>query len=132
MFLAEAAAHQGVDLYAMEIEGQSIHTAVRFLLDANNDTSISGRYADENAGMSDKGGKAEYLGEQDPWWKFSTDYGVSLIGWLELYVSRFPDGENASRLLLLARERKLHAANPFYMDWGFGNVSCFWGNSTKP
>ncbi|MEX1179268.1 MAG: alginate lyase family protein [Cucumibacter sp.] len=132
VMFAEAAMHQGVDLYSLELDGKSLHRAVTFFLDANGDPALIDQFARENAGMSDKvGGLDQYAGEQDPGWKTQTDYGISYIGWAEAYIKRFPGTDNSRRLSTLIDGLMDAAGYQHLMDWSFGNVSCFWGDPER-
>lgn len=125
LFAAEAAAHQGVDLYAMAVDGKSIHTAVKFFLDAADNPDILKSYY---APGHDIPG-LPYIGQQEGWLETGR-YGVSWIGWADLYIDRFPDSENARRLRLLREKAILSSTNKAraFIDYSFGNVSCFWGD----
>ncbi len=123
LFLAQVAAHQGVDLYDLEVHGRTIHTAVKFLLDANDDESLINKYAKQDIGM--KG--MPFNGHQEISWKRTANTVMAYIGWIELYLKLFPDNENAPRLRALRKEYVTSTGTPYLFDWSFGNVSCFWG-----
>jgi hypothetical protein len=118
MFMGEAAAHQGVDLFGLSVNGHSIHTAVRFMLDAGDDESLIDGYAAQDIGM----GGMPFTGRQDPYWAGHPGF-ESAIGWIEAYIKRFPNHPNSKRL------RKLLASwgSEPLIDLSFGNVSCVYG-----
>lgn len=121
-FLAEIASYQGLDLFSIKRNGQSIHTAIRFLLDAADDQSLINKYAKADVGM--KG--MPFHGAQDPNWQFDLE-GNTPMGWFEAYVARFPDSANAKRMRKhLAVYRATQG--PVLGDLSFGNVSCIFGS----
>ena len=132
VFMAEAARHQGVDLYALEIDGHSLDKAIAFFLDANDDPSLIGQYANKNVGMEFAAlGLKSYEGFEDVKWKTRTVFGISHVAWTELYVRRFPDSPNTPRLMKLLDQVWKNARHFELMDWSFGNVSCFWGDDAR-
>jgi poly(beta-D-mannuronate) lyase len=72
ILIAELAARQGVDLYATQEGGRSIHDAVRFLLGALEDPRAIARYTAE----------PQYLGSLKP--------GSGDHAWAEFYARRYP------------------------------------------
>lgn len=90
MQLAERAAVQGIDLYGTEPNpGQSVHRAVEFFLNAMEEPEVIFKYAKANRhpGPS-KNYKRQDLGSIG-----------STLGWVGLYMARFPDHPNTQRLL---------------------------------
>ena len=90
MQLAERAAVQGIDLYATAPKpGQTIHRAVEFFINAMEDPELVFKYAKTNRhpGPS-KNYKVQDLGSIG-----------STLGWVGLYMARFPDHPNTLRLL---------------------------------
>lgn len=121
LFLAQIASTQGLDLFAVRRNGQSIHTAVTFLLDAADDESLINKYAKADIGMRGM----EFKGKQDQNWKIWLS-DATPIGWFEAYVGRFPDTRNAERLrehIATYKRTQRHMMN----DLSFGNVSCIFG-----
>ncbi|HVY19876.1 MAG TPA: alginate lyase family protein [Bauldia sp.] len=124
---AAAAAHEGVDLFDMEIDGKSISTAVKFYLDAADDNAVIAKYARANAGMEWSG---KFDGKQVQWLEVGNRTGVSYIGWYDIYIDHFPNSENARRLRIL-RDRSFsisREAHHYLIDFNFGVTSCFFGD----
>jgi hypothetical protein len=93
--LAEIAASQGYDLYALEVEGRTIHTAIQFLVDALMDPSLVRPYADTATGVCHlpPGSPQDLGGLTRPW-----NDGTTNLAFLEQYIARFPDTPLAGRL----------------------------------
>ena len=72
ILIAELASRQGIDLYALQARGRSIHDAVRFLVGAIADPSIVARYTPE----------PQYLEYLKP--------GSGEHAWAEFYARRYP------------------------------------------
>jgi hypothetical protein len=124
MALAEAAHHQGLDLYQLEIDGHSIEDAIRFMLDADDDNSLIYPYAKAN-----KGGRPGPWAnkKQDSDWKLQNEGEVfNRVAWMNVFAERFPDSDLTPRLLKIREQ--FYAATPitFMMDRAIGNVSCYW------
>jgi hypothetical protein len=122
LFMAEAAAHQGVDLFSLQSHGRSIEDAVRFFLNASDDESIIDKYAKQDVGMQGM----PFAGSQDPSWKGILDGAWTPIGWLDLYVKRFPGTDNSRRLASLREQYVGSTGYQFMMDLSFGNVTAFY------
>jgi poly(beta-D-mannuronate) lyase len=119
--IAEMAAAQGYDLYAIEgPQGQSIHRAIAFLLDGIDQTSLVWPYARENENpRSYRNYKVQDLGFMS-----ERGHGRHYMAWAEAYLARFPDTELADRL----RQRLAEfgpAEPPLIDDYSGGNMSCF-------
>ncbi len=119
--IAEMAAAQGYDLYAVEGEdGQSIHRAIEFLLDGIDDPAMVWSYAMEN----EKPGAWGNYKVQDLGFMTVRGHGRHYMAWTEPYIARFPDSELALRL-----RRTLDAfdpaTTPLIDEYSGGNMSCF-------
>jgi poly(beta-D-mannuronate) lyase len=110
--IAEMAAVQGYDIYALENErGHDLHHMVRFLADAIDDPAVLAPYAEE----------AQYLG-------FLSRRGHErhYMAWLEPYRARFPEAELTRRLL--AQVDSLGTFEEAMLDeYAGGPMSCFFG-----
>ena len=90
--MAEVASLQGHDLYGLHTsDGRSIHTAVKWSIDAMENLGLAAKYARINQGS---GGHA-FDGRQDFGFIHFT------LGWIEAYMKRFPDHDNTRRLRAL-------------------------------
>ena len=121
LFIAEAAKHQGVDLYGLIYNGQSIHTSVKFFLDSYSDEELINRYAKSDIGM--KG--MPFAGKQTGW-LVVYDGVMGFVGWIDLYIHNFPDSENTKRLKVLRQDFVNKTGFDYLFDWSFGNVTCFY------
>jgi poly(beta-D-mannuronate) lyase len=119
--IAEMAAAQGYDLYAIEgPEGQSIHRAIVFLLDGIDQTWLVWPYARENDNpRSYRNYKVQDLGFMS-----ERGHGRHYMAWTEAYLARFPDTELADRLHQRLAEFG-PAEPPLIDDYSGGNMSCF-------
>lgn len=124
MFMGEAAAHQGVDLFSLSVKGKTIHTAVKFMLDAADDESLINRYAVQDIGQIGNG-KTPFAGKQDAYWKKRPGFETP-IGWIEAYIKRFPNHPNTKRLRKLLTDWPSNGYGAL-SDYSFGNVSCVYG-----
>ena len=111
--IAEMAAVQGRDLYARQDQGRSLHTAIRFLLDAIADPGLVDRYA---------GGEQEPDG-QDLGFLVRRGHGRHYMAWAEIYAARFPGREESRRLLRLLREADPDF-RPMVDDYSGGSTTC--------
>jgi poly(beta-D-mannuronate) lyase len=119
--IAEMAAAQGYDLYAIEgPEGQSIHRAIGFLLDGIDQTSLVWPYAQEN----DNSRSYRNYKVQDLGFMSERGHGRHYMAWTEAYLARFPDTELAERLRQSLDEFG-PAEPPLIDDYSGGNMSCF-------
>jgi poly(beta-D-mannuronate) lyase len=119
--IAELAAAQGRDLYARERGGRSLHTAVRFLLDAIERPALVWPYAEANRKPGDAG--PDHL-EQDLGFLARRGHGRHYMAWAEPYMARFPGREESRRLLALLREADPDF-RPMLDDYSGGNTTCF-------
>ena len=120
--IAEIAATQGYDLYAVQRDGRDLHLALKYTLDAMDDPRLILGYAEEN-----------YIpGPSDDWRR--QDMGFLEIrinkrhymAWAEAYLRRFPDHPNSARLRALMERAGVFAARPLIDDFSGGNGTCFW------
>ncbi len=139
--MAEVAAAQGYDLYRLRTDDRrSIHTAVEWAVATAENPNHAARYARINQGT----GGNPFNGIQD----FSFISGT--IGWMEIYLARFPDHENSQRLrrLRLADDARAWFGDPRpvkmrgprgflerrpLLDSFLGvNATCFWEPRVLP
>ena len=90
MRIAETARQQGIDLYAKEVKGKSIHDAVAFYIRAIENPEIIWKYAKYN---KSSGGKISYKQQE-------TKQSAAAI-WLMPYLHNFPNHPNTIKLLNL-------------------------------
>jgi poly(beta-D-mannuronate) lyase len=123
--IAEMAAVQGYDLYGIEGEdGQSIHGAIRFLLDGIDHPEIVWPYAMEN----ENPGPWRNYKVQDLGFMTKRGHGRHYMAWAEAYMARFAGSELALRL-----RNELDAfgsaEQPLIDEYIGGNASCFFAAS---
>jgi poly(beta-D-mannuronate) lyase len=119
--IAEIAAAQGYDLYAIEgPEGQSIHRAIAFLLDGIDQPALVWPYAREN----DNPRAYRNYKVQDLSFMTERGHGRHYMAWTEPYIARFPESELAERLREVLAEFG-PAEPPLIDDYSGGNMSCF-------
>ena len=121
LFIAESARHQGVELYRLEYNGLSIHSAVKFFLDSYDNEALINNYAAEDIGMQGM----PFRGHQEGW-LVVFDGVMGFVGWIDLYIYRFPDTDNTRRLKVLRDEFVKRTGFNYLYDWSFGNVTCFY------
>ncbi len=116
--IAEVAANQGHDLYALEIDGKNLHKGVAFLLAATAQPQIVLAYAKANV----RPGPGHDWREQDL--RFTEERGRwHFMAWTEAYMARFPDHQNTRRLKRLLPS--LSEDRPLISRATGGNASCF-------
>ena len=119
--IAEMAAAQGYDLYAIEgSNGQTIHDAIGFLLDGIDDPAIVWRYASEN----EKPGAWRNYRVQDLGFMTERGHDRHYMAWTEPYLARFPDAELSLRLRQMLAEFDPDG-RPMIDEYSGGNTSCF-------
>lgn len=122
--IAEIAAVHGQDLYGVEVEGRSLHTAVRFLLDGIAEPRRVWRYA----AVNDKPGPERDPRRQDLGFLEQRGHGRHYMAWAEIYMARFPDRAEARRLrALLPWDRA--GFRPTVDDYSGGNTTCFFAQA---
>lgn len=124
--IAEMAAVQGRDLYAEEIDGRSLHRAIRFLLDAIDDPRRVAAYAAADVNPRIGGDPlAQDLSFLEP-----RGHGRHYMAWAEIYMARFPARPEAQRLAALLR-RARPEFRPMLDDYSGGNTTCFFAPPTR-
>ena len=124
--LAELAARQGYDAYALRVDGKSLHDAVKFIVDViDNPTIIASYAATDAANCSLPPGTPLSLpgvvGEGDTYY-----------AWIESYLARFPSHPNAERVRALERGG-LAANRPLHHVHSGANTTCFFaGRKSVP
>jgi poly(beta-D-mannuronate) lyase len=117
--IAEMAATQGLDLYGREVDGKTVHRAVRFLLDAIAEPDRLRPYVE-----------ADDL-DQDLGFLESRGHGRHYMAWAEIYLARFPERPESARLLeLLTRAEP--DFRPMVDDYSGGNTTCFFARPSGP
>jgi len=106
VLMAEIAANQGHNLYDLEQNDLSLHSAITFLLDAIDDPEIIVEYAAENNGCS----IPEVCGD------YRIQYLRLNMDWIEPYRARFPEAENTKRINQMLEEGVLD-----YSRWQDGD-----------
>ena len=120
----EMAAVQGQDLYGLEIDGRSLHRAIRFLLEAIEDPRRVWRYAAAN----DKPGPEKDYRRQDLGFLKPRGHGRHYMAWVEAYAARFPERPEARRLLALVQPAR-PGIRPMVDDYSGGNMTCFFARA---
>lgn len=130
--LAEKAKAQGVDLWNVAPnQTQTIHMAVKFLIDAVENPDFVIKYAATNkAPGPSKNYKIQDVGSG------------STFGWIAPYLARFPNHPNSERLLKRIQtpneaiknyltdslDRQIKSNGTDSGDWNFVNGKCFYSN----
>lgn len=110
--IAEIAALQGYDLYAMRGQGGGdLHRAIHFLAEAIDDPAVIEPYARE----------PQYLGFLD-----RRGHDRHYMAWLEPYRARFPDNEAAIRLAGHVIDDP--GGTPMLDDYAGGATACFFAD----
>jgi hypothetical protein len=94
MSMAEMAATQGYNLYAMNVNGVSLETGIEFLLNAYQNPALINQYSQAGGGVCFEGNPGDPA-------DFSTvfnNYVPSVLAWVEPYLARFPFSATAARL----------------------------------
>ena len=118
--IAEMAAVQGYDLYAVEIEGKSLHRAVDFLARATAEPALVLPYARANQ----KPGKFANYQVQDRSFMRRRGHDRHYMAWVEAYRARFAE-RDATRLLTRMLGEFETQPRPMVDDFSGGNMSCF-------
>jgi len=117
--IAEMAAVQGYDLYAIEVDGRSLHRAVEFLAAAVEEPELVWPYAAENRNP----GRFGNYRVQDLTFMRRRGHGRHYMAWLEAYRARFPERPAAERLWRLLHEFDARP-RPLIDDYSGGNATC--------
>ena len=116
--IAEIAANQGLDLYGLTVDGKSLHSAVRFLLDAIDDQEGVDGYA-----WADEAAPVGHHPSQDLSFLVRRGHGRHYMAWVEIYLARFPERPESRRLLaLLARTEP--SFRPMLDEYAGGDTTC--------
>ena len=118
--IAEMAAVQGYDLYAISLDGRSLHQAIDFLARALADPSLVLPYAHAN---HQPGQYANYL-VQDLSFMARRGHERHYMAWLEPYRARFPERAATRSLVQLLGEFDPQP-RPMVDEFSGGNMSCF-------
>jgi hypothetical protein len=120
LFLAELAARQGYDAYALSVDGKTLHDAVRFILDAVDNPGVIAGYAAVNPTGCDipPGSPMETNSIT------TAGGGATNSAWIEPYIARFPSHPNSARLRNLL-PGGLVANLPVRHSYSGGNLTCF-------
>jgi poly(beta-D-mannuronate) lyase len=118
--IAEMAAVQGYDLYAITVEGRSLHRAIDFLTRGIAEPELVMPYARAN---QKHGEFANYL-VQDRGFMRTRGHGRHYMAWFEAYRARFPEHETTRLLTRLLGEFEAQS-RPMVDDFSGGNMSCF-------
>jgi poly(beta-D-mannuronate) lyase len=118
--IAEIAAVQGYDLYALEVEGRTLHRAIDFLARALEQPALVLPYARAN---EKPGELANYL-VQDRSFMRRRGHQRHYMAWLEAYRARFP-GREATRTLTRLLDQYDARSRPMVDDFSGGNMTCF-------
>ncbi|MEO1017579.1 MAG: alginate lyase family protein [Pseudomonadota bacterium] len=116
--IAEIAAANDIDLYALEDNGRSLHQAIAFLLNGIDDPNIVQPYAQDNASPA----PGTDPGVQDLSFLQERGHGRHYMAWAEPYMRRFPEHPNTARLSKLLLDEP--SARPMSDDYSGGNMSC--------
>ena len=118
--IAEMAAVQGYDLYALTIEEKSLHRAIDFLARAIAEPELVMPYARVN---QKPGEFANYL-VQDRSFMRRRGHDRHYMAWFEAYRARFPE-RDATRLLTRLLGEFEARSRPMVDEFSGGNMSCF-------
>jgi poly(beta-D-mannuronate) lyase len=116
--IAEVAAVQGYDLYALSADGRSLHQAIEFLARGLADPTLVVPYAAAN----ERPGFANYL-VQDRSFLQHRGHGRHYMAWLETYRARFPERPATTALVRLLDEAGA-ARRPLIDEFSGGNTTC--------
>lgn len=114
VLMAEIVANQGHNLYDLEYNDLSLHSAIAFLLDAMDDPEIIIKYASD----ADPCSIPEVCGDH------RIQFMELYMGWIEAYRARFPESENAKRIDQMFEEGVLE-----YFRWQDDKFSMIYPNA---
>jgi hypothetical protein len=124
LFIAEVAQEQGYDAYGITLNGKSLHTAVKFLLDAVDDPAVALAYSSQDATNCIHAEELPFLLST----VVQAPGGFTWSAWLEPYMARFPDHPNTPRVAKLL-QGGLAKNRPIFHPHSGGNTTCFSANS---
>lgn len=116
VYSAEIGLSQGVDLYATEVDGKSLHDAVSFLVRAADDNALVDVYAKDDRNPSPGTPPFRPNAQVSP-------YGNPSRGWVKLYTDRFPGTELSEALLA-----RIELPSRIMADTVGGTVTCYAGD----
>jgi len=118
--MAEIAQTQGHDLYNRQVNGKTIHLAVRYLLRALDDPTLVHGYAAANYAP----GSNRNFKSQDTGFLQFGGHGRHYMAWTEAYRRRFPNNANTRQIgVLMSGIRETN--KPLIDEYSGGNASCF-------
>ncbi|HLK62366.1 MAG TPA: alginate lyase family protein [Bryobacteraceae bacterium] len=118
--IAEMAATQGYDLYAMNVNGKNLEAAIEYLLNARDNPSLLSQYANASGTYSC------FLPSNAPL-DFSdvfNNYVPSQLAWMEGYLARFPFSTTAARLRQIVGSNLSAPPFPMWADYTGVNSTC--------
>jgi poly(beta-D-mannuronate) lyase len=124
--IAEMAAVQGYDLYAIAVEGKSLHRTIDFLARAIAEPELVMPYARAN---QKHGEFANYL-VQDRSFMRRRGHDRHYMAWFEPYRARFPERDATRQLTRLLGEFE-GQSRPMVDDFSGGNMSCFFARGDE-
>jgi poly(beta-D-mannuronate) lyase len=125
--IAQMARVQGYDLWDEAASGgRSLHTAIRFLLDAIKDPALVEGYAAANI----KPGPSDDFATQDLGFLVERGHTRHYMAWAEIYLRRFPERAEA-RDLLATLEAADPGFRPMIDEYSGGATSCFFVRPTE-
>ena len=114
--IAEMAAAQGYDLYAMQSrDGADLHLMIRFLADGIDDPAVLAAYTDE----------PQYLG-----FLARRGHDRHYMAWFEAYAARFPDGDLTHRLAAQI-ESYGGSERPMLDEYAAGPMTCLFADPMR-
>jgi poly(beta-D-mannuronate) lyase len=122
--IAAIAEVQGLDLWNEQARGHSLHTAIRFLLDAIEEPRRVWAYAEADVNS----GTAAPWDEQDLSFLERRGHVRHYMAWAEIYIGRFPERREAHRLQAILAHHE-PTQEPLVDDYSGGNTSCLFRRS---
>ena len=120
LVLAELAARQGYDAYALSVEGKTLHHAVKFILDAIDSPGVIAGYAAANPTACDLPPGSPMETNRI----ITAPGGGTVSAWIEPYIARFPSHPNSARLWKFL-QGGLTANRPVRHSYSGSNTTCF-------
>lgn len=124
--LAELAARQGYDAYALHVDGKSLHDAVEFIVDVIDDPAVIAGYAATDATNCNLPPGAPML------MPGVVGDGDTFQAWIEPYLARFPTHPHAERVRQL-EVGGVESHRPIHHIYAGANTTClFAGRKSIP
>jgi hypothetical protein len=123
--IAEMAASQGYDLYSLSVNGKSLDTAIKFLLDARDNPALLYQYSKAGFGACFEGNPG------DPP-DFNAVFGPGNqadLTWMEAYLARFPHSATAGRIRTILGSNVAAAPFPLMNTRTGINATCAYRTS---